>query len=258
MPEWIHNRAEHLLSKNPSMPKHMAFAIATQQSHAIGKSPKGYGTSEGRRTAKSKFTTPKDDVKKANPGNLSSSKLATISDTKLFRKLVSQPGYRVAKFEDRVQNLANKSVSSRKSKLQRIADMASGVLEEEDARNTLRKQGSVGKILVTIMRKVAGAGVGAGFTTSQYSGPLSYGGFKQTSGIPSFTAPSPTKVDPSLEAKTAALTSPTGAMSAGAKLHASQSIGAPKVSAPPGPSIAEVSKPKGFGKPLSGALKNRL
>lgn len=49
------------------MPEGEAFAIATQQSHALGKSPKGYGTSEGRRTAKAKFNTPKDDVKAANP-----------------------------------------------------------------------------------------------------------------------------------------------------------------------------------------------
>jgi hypothetical protein len=37
MPAWIHNRAEHILAKNPSMPKGEAFAIATQQSHAVGK-----------------------------------------------------------------------------------------------------------------------------------------------------------------------------------------------------------------------------
>lgn len=47
MPEWIHNRAEHLLAKNPSMSKSQAFAIATQQSHALGKTPKSYGTKAG-------------------------------------------------------------------------------------------------------------------------------------------------------------------------------------------------------------------
>lgn len=65
MPEWIHNRAEHLLSKNPNMNKSMAFAVATQQSHALGKSPKGYGTAEGRSKAKAKFDTPEDDEKRA-------------------------------------------------------------------------------------------------------------------------------------------------------------------------------------------------
>lgn len=78
MPEWMHNRAEHILAKNPDMPKSEAFAIATQQGHALGKNPKGYGTERGRRVAKRKFDTPKDDVKKANPGNLGSSKMASM------------------------------------------------------------------------------------------------------------------------------------------------------------------------------------
>jgi hypothetical protein len=80
MPEWIHNRAEHLLAKNPDMSKSKAFAIATQQSHALGKSPKGYGTAQGKRVAKRKYDTPKDDVKKANPGALDSPKLAAMRD----------------------------------------------------------------------------------------------------------------------------------------------------------------------------------
>ncbi len=62
MPAWIHERAEHLLNKNPDMGK---STVATQQSHALGKSPKGYGTAEGRRVAKAKFDTPEDDVKTA-------------------------------------------------------------------------------------------------------------------------------------------------------------------------------------------------
>lgn len=65
MPQWIHDRADHILSKNPSMPKGEAFALATQQAHAVGKSPKGYGTSEGRATAKAKYPTPGDDKKTA-------------------------------------------------------------------------------------------------------------------------------------------------------------------------------------------------
>lgn len=80
MPEWIHDRAEHILAKNPSMPKGEAFAFATQQSHAVGKSPKGYGTAEGRHEAKVKYDTPHDDKKTANPGDLSSAKLAALFD----------------------------------------------------------------------------------------------------------------------------------------------------------------------------------
>lgn len=47
-----------------------AFAIATQQAHATGKSPKGFGTSQGRQEAKAKYTTPKDDKKTADPGGI--------------------------------------------------------------------------------------------------------------------------------------------------------------------------------------------
>jgi hypothetical protein len=79
MPEWMHNRAEHILAKNPSMPKSEAFAIATQQMHSLGKGPKDYGTAEGKATAKAKFNTPKDDVKTSNPGNLKSSKMKKTS-----------------------------------------------------------------------------------------------------------------------------------------------------------------------------------
>lgn len=37
MPKWIHDRADHILSKNPDMPKSMAFGIATKQSKAMKK-----------------------------------------------------------------------------------------------------------------------------------------------------------------------------------------------------------------------------
>ena len=76
MPKWIHDRADHIRAKNPDMSESEAWAIATQQSHALGKSPEGYGTLGGRATAKAKFNTPKDDVKSANPGKLSPAKVA--------------------------------------------------------------------------------------------------------------------------------------------------------------------------------------
>ena len=66
MPAWIHNRADRILRKNPNMDEGEAFAIATQQAHALGKSPKGYGTSEGRAEARRKYRTPQDDQKTAS------------------------------------------------------------------------------------------------------------------------------------------------------------------------------------------------
>lgn len=46
------------MAKNPEMPESMAFGLATQQSHALGKTPKGYGTAKGRREAKKKYDEP--------------------------------------------------------------------------------------------------------------------------------------------------------------------------------------------------------
>ncbi len=64
MPAWIHERADHIRRKNPSMPKSEAFAIATQQSYAAGKAPKKYGTTAGRQEAKKKYDEPKSEYTK--------------------------------------------------------------------------------------------------------------------------------------------------------------------------------------------------
>jgi hypothetical protein len=88
MPEWIHDRARHILAKNPSMPKSEAFGIATSQAHATGHSPKGYGTAKGRREAKAEYRTPKDDVQTANPDNLSTPKLPDETEKKGHYELI--------------------------------------------------------------------------------------------------------------------------------------------------------------------------
>lgn len=85
MPEWIHNREEHIRAKNPGMPESEAWAIATQQAHATGKSPKGYGTSKGRHEAKQKYKTPGDDKKTADPGGVGARKFE--KDAFIFRAL---------------------------------------------------------------------------------------------------------------------------------------------------------------------------
>lgn len=81
MPKWIHERAKHLLATNPDMEKGTAFAVATQQAHKLGKTPKGFGTKEGKREAKAKFDKPKKEyVKGANPGELETPKLAAMRE----------------------------------------------------------------------------------------------------------------------------------------------------------------------------------
>jgi hypothetical protein len=79
MPKWIHDRAQHLMARNPKMSESQAWAIATQQSHSLGKTPKSYGTVEGRRAAKAKYDTPKDDEHTANPDSKRAS-LAGFTD----------------------------------------------------------------------------------------------------------------------------------------------------------------------------------
>lgn len=64
MPAWIHDRAKHIQRKNPDMPEGQAFAIATQQAHKLGKTPKGYGTKEGKATARAKYSLPRSEYRK--------------------------------------------------------------------------------------------------------------------------------------------------------------------------------------------------
>jgi len=64
MPAWIHDRAKRIQEENPKMPESEAWAIATQQSHATGHTPKGYGTATGKRAAKRKYDGPKNSYQK--------------------------------------------------------------------------------------------------------------------------------------------------------------------------------------------------
>ena len=84
MPKWIHDRARHILKKNPKMEKALSFAIASQQSHATGKAVKGWGTPEGKAEAKAKYDKPKSEYKQtADPkvkAALALGKPATVSD----------------------------------------------------------------------------------------------------------------------------------------------------------------------------------
>jgi hypothetical protein len=54
---WIHDRA-HRIMKDGDTPKNVAYAIATQQGHAVGKSPKRFRTPVGVARAKSKYDQP--------------------------------------------------------------------------------------------------------------------------------------------------------------------------------------------------------
>ena len=80
MPKWIHDRAMSLKKDmektyGPEKAEQVAFAVATQQAHRLGKSPKTFkskvtgkketfGTPEGKEIAKAKFDKPKSEYKK--------------------------------------------------------------------------------------------------------------------------------------------------------------------------------------------------
>lgn len=85
-----------------------------------------------------------------------------------------------------------------------------------------------------------------GFSTNQYSGVMNPPRLPYASGIPSWREPAVKTLGPE---KTAAGLTPMG------RLNSARLVGAPKVGPAPGPSIAQIAKPKGFGTPMSGAKK---
>lgn len=69
MPAWVHDRAKHLMPEmqkqyGKKKGKQVAFATATQMSHRLRKTPKGFGTAAGKREAKAKFDKPLREYKK--------------------------------------------------------------------------------------------------------------------------------------------------------------------------------------------------
>jgi len=62
--KWIYQRAKRLRAKNPEMEESTSFAIATQQAHKVGKSPKGFRTKGGVAEARSKYQLPRKEYRK--------------------------------------------------------------------------------------------------------------------------------------------------------------------------------------------------
>lgn len=62
--KWVYSRAARLRKKNPKMEESTSFAIAVQQAHKVGKSPKSFHTPEGVATAKAKMTNPIKEYRK--------------------------------------------------------------------------------------------------------------------------------------------------------------------------------------------------
>jgi len=102
------------------------------------------------------------------------------------------------------------------------------------------------------------------FQTSEFSGPLSYGRFPMVSSQPGFRAPNirakpfqnrPQQIHTG-NMKLGALLSPTAVGSPKSQLGSSMKIGRPRFTAPSGPSVHQIAKPKGFGSPIPGSKKS--
>lgn len=93
MPSWVEARAKRIMKSTedkygPEKGKQIAFALATQQSHASGKSPKKwhgkpFGTPEGRREAKEKYDLPKAEYQKTAEEPVEHTAMAGARQTKI-------------------------------------------------------------------------------------------------------------------------------------------------------------------------------
>jgi hypothetical protein len=207
MPAWIHQRAEHILAKHPAMPMAQAFALATLQSHGLGKTPKSYGTAEGRSQGREKYPTPKDDKKTANPGGLTSSKMAAAFTHGFGEELLKLA---FASSEYSTPTGPNPPIRSDAGDQPafKAPNLKTGIQKASDMMPD-----------------------GYGFTYKP-------GDFKQVR----FTK------------RGAAALTPMG------RLAQSKAVGMPKMTPPPGPSIADIAKPKGpgFGTGIPGAYKSGI
>ena len=160
MPKWIHDRADHIRAKNPDMPKGMEFALATQQAHKLGKTPKGYGTAEGKSEARAKFQKPKKEYKKTATFKPPTAGLSPVQRLKKAQSVGLQKSFDQKKDGIGLQKFKPMSMSK--------------------AQGSVKPSDSVKIKMSTVLAKTA-------FQTSEYSGPLSEGRFNYRSygGMPS-------------------------------------------------------------------------
>jgi hypothetical protein len=152
----------------------------------VGKSPTGYGTSEGRHEAKAKYETPKDDKRTANPGELRSEKM----EKKAVGLLSTIPGTEgihlpiIGKF---LQGAERVGANMAKAK-----PLAAGVPKTREqvlaARRAAYRSGPM-PIAAKVAQAFGDELAKIAFATSQYSTPLNPTIFSGASHIPAFRAP---------------------------------------------------------------------
>jgi hypothetical protein len=347
MPAWIHDRAKHIWAKNPGMDESTSFAIATQQAHSLGKTPKGYGTAQGKREAKAKYDAPTSEYKKMAevgmsffsemheiikeaedqiPGGKADDKtdsdfpkdqmemgekveLEHTGNPSLAREIARDHLEEFSDYYTRLREMENQAEKAKGAKVYPAVAKRYPGLSERSSVPPLSEKAKEAMIPTTptmmgasknpaMVSLARSQRVG---TTDDPNGPK-YKALNQMKPTPSKTVSS---TPSSLKLSSAALgffkklafnassfsgdtlilrpqyasgVRPIGEGTGSAsvmdpKLGGEGGIekykralmpkegadpGAPRTTAPLGPSIAQVSKPKGFGRPVSGALKNRI
>jgi hypothetical protein len=97
----------------------------------------------------------------------------------------------------------------------------------------------------------------AGFATSAYDAGMSPPRFPMVSQLPAFRGANLRRVRQDQPQQIVEKLGSTAVTPEG-RLHSTMRVGLPKVTAPSGPSVAQVAKPDGYGKPLSGAKKTTI
>jgi len=302
MPSWIHERVDSIRAKNPGISESTAWGVATQQAHKLGKTPKDYGTAQGRRVAKAKYDQPVSEYKKTasfasfydevsevlksamiptSPTMLGAAKNPAAESLAKAQKVGTPddpngPKYKalnqVKPTTSGTQTAVTGSPALKLGSVARdfFAKVAFSASEFSGDTFVFRPQYTSGVRPVgenveaasvmdpklsgdAPLQKEKKAFSEAGFGAASSHGAWDGNGGNHASGL-HWEDPGPAFVmDPKLSGD-----APPNKYTRAVMLKEGTDPGAPRITAPPGPSIAQVSKPKGYGVPLPGALKNRI
>ena len=123
--KWIHDRAQRIMEKGDvadlygeGQGKQVAYAIATQQAHKLGKTPKKgkgprgqYGTPEGKKMSLKKFTKDRDEYRKTAADRILEVKASLEKTASLPGQDMRNPGAVAGRFKPPTQDSLSYSSS---------------------------------------------------------------------------------------------------------------------------------------------------
>jgi hypothetical protein len=291
MPAWIHNRAEHLLAKNPKMNKSQAFAIATKQSKAKTAMVDNLNENIGKpKIRKKSAVSPNPDFRVKISSAVSDAFLRAFNrymEKNAFTRsqYAGGGGGGSPKYTSVIPPFSSPPVktagppSEDKSKTAGLTDTASEARAKVDAgkKPGLLRAALLGEFATPDQKFSKGtqkALVSARRDPRLYSNLRGMATLESKDKRKSVHGKLDRKTDHTiLSAAKEGLT--RGALrkesmvsmrdeleklnnvqDPQAQLSKHQGIGIPKTTAPPGPSIQQVAKPVGFGKPIAGSTKS--